>query len=44
MFYSYAFVLSLLAAAIVAGFFGALLGVGGGIFIVPSPFCLERWA
>ncbi|MGH9446853.1 MAG: sulfite exporter TauE/SafE family protein [Terriglobia bacterium] len=35
MAYSYTFVLSLLAAAIVAGFFGALLGVGGGIFIVP---------
>jgi len=34
--YSIRFVLLLLAAASVAGFFGALLGVGGGIFIVPA--------
>lgn len=34
--YSISFVLLLLAAASVAGFFGALLGVGGGIFIVPA--------
>lgn len=34
--YSLNFVLWLLAAAGVAGFFGALLGVGGGIFIVPA--------
>jgi uncharacterized protein len=36
MTYSFHFVLLLLAAASVAGFFGALLGVGGGIFIVPA--------
>lgn len=36
MTYSISFVLLLLAAASVAGFFGALLGVGGGIFIVPA--------
>ncbi|HUO17974.1 MAG TPA: sulfite exporter TauE/SafE family protein [Verrucomicrobiae bacterium] len=36
MTYSIRFVLLLLAAASVAGFFGALLGVGGGIFIVPA--------
>jgi uncharacterized membrane protein YfcA len=36
MTYSFSFVLLLLAAAWVAGFFGALLGVGGGIFIVPA--------
>ncbi len=35
MFYSWPYVLWLLFAAGVAGFFGALLGVGGGIFIVP---------
>jgi uncharacterized membrane protein YfcA len=35
MFYSLSFVLLLLFAAVIAGFFGALLGVGGGIFIVP---------
>src|SRR5579884_3404670 len=35
MFYSWSFVLLLLFAAVIAGFFGALLGVGGGIFIVP---------
>jgi uncharacterized protein len=34
--YSYRFVLLLLGASSVAGFFGALLGVGGGIFIVPA--------
>jgi uncharacterized membrane protein YfcA len=28
--------LGLFAAACLAGFFGALLGVGGGIFIVPA--------
>jgi uncharacterized protein len=36
MTYSASFVLGLLGAAFVAGFFGALLGVGGGIFIVPA--------
>jgi uncharacterized protein len=36
MIYSVSIVLGLLAAAFVAGFFGALLGVGGGIFIVPA--------
>ncbi|HEX6502203.1 MAG TPA: sulfite exporter TauE/SafE family protein [Terriglobales bacterium] len=36
MIYSLGFVLWLLGAAFVAGFFGALLGVGGGIFIVPA--------
>ncbi|HTZ82393.1 MAG TPA: sulfite exporter TauE/SafE family protein, partial [Candidatus Acidoferrales bacterium] len=36
MTYSLSFALLLLAAASVAGFFGALLGVGGGIFIVPA--------
>jgi uncharacterized protein len=36
MTYSFSFVLLLLAASWVAGFFGALLGVGGGIFIVPA--------
>ena len=36
MVYSLGFVLGLLASALVAGFFGALLGVGGGIFIVPA--------
>ncbi|MGH9358517.1 MAG: sulfite exporter TauE/SafE family protein [Terriglobia bacterium] len=35
MFYSWSYVLWLLFAAGIAGFFGALLGVGGGIFIVP---------
>jgi uncharacterized protein len=35
MTYSVSFVLWLLGSAIVAGFLGALLGVGGGIFIVP---------
>lgn len=35
MYYSWHFVFPLFGAAIVAGFFGALLGVGGGIFIVP---------
>jgi uncharacterized membrane protein YfcA len=34
--YSFHFVLLLLGASSVAGFFGALLGVGGGIFIVPA--------
>ncbi len=33
--YSVHFVVSLFVAACFAGFFGALLGVGGGIFIVP---------
>ncbi len=36
MLYSYHFALLLLGASTVAGFFGALLGVGGGIFIVPA--------
>jgi hypothetical protein len=36
MTYSYSFVLLLFGAACVAGFFGALLGVGGGVFIVPA--------
>lgn len=36
MLYSYSFVLLLLGTSCVAGFFGALLGVGGGIFIVPA--------
>lgn len=35
MLYSWRFVFSLLGAACFAGFFGALLGVGGGVFIVP---------
>jgi uncharacterized protein len=35
MFYTLRFVLPLFGAACFAGFFGALLGVGGGIFIVP---------
>ena len=36
MQYSYGFVLSLFGVACVAGLLGALLGVGGGIFIVPA--------
>ena len=36
MIYSVRLVLGLLGTAFVAGFFGALLGVGGGIFIVPA--------
>jgi uncharacterized membrane protein YfcA len=36
MIYSLSFVLGLLTTALVAGFFGALLGVGGGVFIVPA--------
>jgi uncharacterized membrane protein YfcA len=36
MQYSYSFVLLLFAAACVAGLLGALLGVGGGIFLVPA--------
>jgi uncharacterized membrane protein YfcA len=36
MTYSYGFVLLLFAAACLAGLLGALLGVGGGIFIVPA--------
>ena len=35
MEYSLHFVLALLGAACLAGFFGALLGIGGGVFIVP---------
>jgi uncharacterized protein len=34
--YSYSFVLWLFAVACLAGLLGALLGVGGGIFIVPA--------
>ena len=36
MQYSYSFVLLLFAAASLAGLLGALLGVGGGIFLVPA--------
>lgn len=36
MTYTWAFVLSLFGASSVAGVLGALLGVGGGIFIVPT--------
>lgn len=36
MEFSLAFVASLFAAASFAGFLGALLGVGGGVFIVPT--------
>ncbi len=36
MAYNLRFVGVLFASAVVAGFFGALLGVGGGIFIVPA--------
>jgi uncharacterized protein len=36
MMYSFHFVLLLFGASCVAGLFGALLGVGGGIFIVPA--------
>lgn len=36
MEYSYGFVLLLFGAAVLAGLLGALLGVGGGIFIVPT--------
>ncbi len=36
MQYSYSFVLLLFGASCVAGLLGALLGVGGGIFIVPA--------
>jgi len=36
MEYSYAFVLLLFGAACLAGLLGALLGVGGGIFVVPT--------
>jgi uncharacterized membrane protein YfcA len=35
MYYSFGFVASLLGSSIVAGFLGALLGVGGGMIIVP---------
>ncbi|MGH9449968.1 MAG: sulfite exporter TauE/SafE family protein [Terriglobia bacterium] len=35
MVYSWTFAILLFVAAVVAGFFGALLGVGGGVFIVP---------
>jgi uncharacterized protein len=40
MQYSYSFVLLLFAAACFAGLLGALLGVGGGIFLVPAMFLL----
>ncbi len=36
MLFTINFVLALFGAAVVAGFLGALLGVGGGIFIVPT--------
>lgn len=36
MLYTLHFVVVLFAAAVAAGFLGALLGVGGGIFIVPA--------
>jgi uncharacterized membrane protein YfcA len=36
MEYSFSFVLLLFAAACIAGLLGALLGVGGGIFLVPA--------
>jgi uncharacterized protein len=36
MEYSFSFVLLLFASACVAGLLGALLGVGGGIFLVPA--------
>jgi uncharacterized protein len=36
MQYSYSFVLLLFGAACLAGLLGALIGVGGGIFIVPA--------
>ena len=36
MLYSLHFVAVLFSVAVFAGFFGALLGVGGGIFIVPA--------
>lgn len=36
MQYTYEFVILLFAAAVLAGLLGALLGVGGGIFIVPA--------
>jgi hypothetical protein len=35
MAYTLSFVLTLFAGATVAGFFGSLLGIGGGVFIVP---------
>ncbi|HET7840083.1 MAG TPA: sulfite exporter TauE/SafE family protein, partial [Terriglobia bacterium] len=35
MYYSFAFVAALLGASICAGFLGALLGIGGGMIIVP---------
>ncbi len=35
MYFGWTFVVALLGSAVFAGFFGALLGVGGGIFIVP---------
>jgi uncharacterized membrane protein YfcA len=40
--YNVRFVGVLFASAVVAGFFGALLGVGGGIFIVPALVLLFR--
>ena len=35
MVYTLSFVLTLFAGAIVGGFFGSLLGIGGGLFMVP---------
>jgi uncharacterized membrane protein YfcA len=40
MTYSFSFVGPLLGVASLAGFFGALLGVGGGVFIVPAMILL----